>query len=58
MYLASLPPFFSAVSTYFIGVADIVGGGGACYKCLSNISSQTSEQKPTHITKEKTSINI
>ena len=29
MYLASLPPFFSAVSTYFIGVTDMVGVGGA-----------------------------
>ena len=57
MYLATLPPLFSTVSTYFIGVADIVGGGG-CHKCLSNISSQTSEQKPTDITKAKTSINI
>ena len=58
MYLAALPPLFSTVSTYFIATLDGVGGGGACYKCLSKSSSQTSEQKPTIITRAKTSINI
>lgn len=29
MYLASLSPAFSSVSTYFIGSADAIGGGGS-----------------------------
>lgn len=32
MYLASLGPQNSLVSTYFIAILDGVGGGGACYK--------------------------
>ena len=58
MYLATLRPQKSLLSTYFIATLDGVGGGGACYKCLSKSSSQTSEQKPTHITKAKRRINI
>ena len=58
MYLASLGPQNSSLSTYFIATLDGVGGGGACYKCLSKSSSQTSEQNPTIITRAKTSINI
>ena len=58
MYLATLPPLFSTVSTYFIAAADGVGGGGGCYKCLSKSSSQTSEQKPIVITRAKIRINI
>jgi hypothetical protein len=58
MYLAALAPQNRALSTYFIAILEGVGGGGACYKCLSKSSSQTSEQKPTVITKAKISTNI
>ena len=58
MYLASLRPQNSLLSTYFIASLDGVGGGAACYKCLSKSSSQTSEQKPTVITRAQTRINI
>ena len=58
MYLASLGPQNSSLSTYFIASLDGVGGGGACYKCLSKSSSQTSEQKPKIKMRAKRSINI
>lgn len=58
MYLAALVPQKAPLSTYFIATLDDVGGGGACYKCLSKSSSQTSEHKPKQKMKAKTSINI
>ena len=58
MYLATLRPQNSPLSTYFIATLDGVGGGGARQKRRSQKSSQITQQKPTAETKANTSPNI
>ena len=47
MYLAALPPFFSAVSTYFIAAIDMVGGGGITNVCQTFLHKQANKNQQT-----------